>query len=375
MYKVKIAGNEQDATAAYELFYRSFGPTYYDAKEAFDFTYKYDLTLTNDNLFIIKDEKESIIAATRTLTRNLKIFDEKFDMGGIATTVVHPKYRGKGLFDAITKFILNKMIERGLCLCFVFARRSIDHIYVKHGFWGTPVERKIKILNPPHQNKNILNFRKIQVKDISFLEKTYQNVYENLPVYIDRSKQLWLTKIKHPSFNKRFHGYICTQKTTDKPIGYAIAEHGKGIVDVCSSGESPEIYESILFSKNSPVREAASTNISLPTEHPAVKAFRGCSYSIYTRHPHYGGNVLKILDPYNRETKIMKLVDSKLAARDVKISKDFINLPPHIVSRVITAALFGYEIPETRTVLEISKESRWNTLKPVDFIFSSLDDF
>lgn len=371
MHKVKIAETEAEAESAYELFYRSFGPTYYDSKEVFDLTRKYDPTLTNENLFIIK-EKNSVIAAARTVTRGLKIFGEKFDIGGIATTVVHPEHRGKGLFDATTQFILNEMINRGLSLCLVFARRAVDNIYVKHGFWGTPVERRFTILDPPDLDLG-LRFRPIQIQDIPFLEKTYRQVSESTPVFLDRSKPLWMNKMKSPPFYKRFDGYICIQKS--EKIGYVIAEREKGIIDICSCDGNPDTYKSILFSKNSPVREAALRGIGLSTEHLAIKAFRGYAYSIFTRHPNHGGNVLKILDPYDSNSKIMKLVESQLANRDIKIPDDLSDFQPHIVSRVITAALFGYEIPETRAVLKISEQSRWNTLKPVDFIFSSLDDF
>lgn len=375
MYEVKITDTEKEAESAYELFYKSFGPNYYESKAAFDSTRRYDLTLNNNNLFIIKDEKNTVIATARTVSRNLKIFGEKFEIGGIATTAVHPYYRGKGLFNTITKFILNEMIDRNLSLCLVFARRAIDHIYVPHGFWGTPVERTFILLEPPSFDANTLNFMKMQIKDIPFLEKIYRYVHSGLSVFLDRPEYLWLAKMKNPKFEKQFDGYICTKKGTGVPIGYVIAESGKGIVDICACGEETDIYKHMLFSKNSPVRDAALTGLSLSTEHPAIKAFRGHAYSIYTRHPHYGGNILKILDPSNRESKIMKLVESKLAANGIQIPIEFDNVESHIISSVITAALFGYEIPETRDILNISEQSQFNTSKPIDFIFSSLDDF
>ena len=114
MYEVKITDTEKEAESAYELFYKSFGPNYYESKATFDSTRRYDLTLNNNNLFIIKDEKNTVIATARTVNRSLKIFSEKFEIGGIATTAVHPDYRGKGLFNIITKFILNEMINRNL---------------------------------------------------------------------------------------------------------------------------------------------------------------------------------------------------------------------------------------------------------------------
>jgi len=372
MFKIKVAETESEADSAYELFYRNFGTTYYDSKKFFDSTRKYDPTMTNENLFIIK-ERKSVVVAARTVRRSIKIFDKTFDIGGIATTVVHPNYRGKGFFDIITQFVIDEMIKkRGLSFCMVFARRAIDNIYVKHGFWGTPVERRFIVLDPPNLDKK-LSFRKMQIEDIPFLEKTYKQVYGKMPVFLDRPKALWANKLKNPSLNERLNGYIFTNN--EKKIGYTITENGKGIIETCSHNENPDAYKFMLFSKNSPAREAALTGMALSTEHPAIKAFRGHAYSIFTRHPHYGGNILKILNPYNRESKIMKLVESKLAECDVKIPDDFRGIPSHIVSRVLTAALFGYEVPETREVLKISEDSKWNILKPIDFIFSTMDDF
>lgn len=374
MYKAKIAETETEVSSAYELFYRSFGPTYYEAKEAFDTTRQYDPTLKVENLFIVKDEGKSVVAALRTVLRDLIIFGEKFEIGGIATTVVHPKHRGKGLFNLLTRFALNELINRGLNLCLVFARRAIDYIYVLHGFWGTPVERRYTLLDPPTLETGFLNFRRMGIGDPPFLEKAYRQAYRYLSVFLDRPEPLWEMKLKTPSFHRQFDAYICTLKGTNEPIGYVIGQRGKGIIDICCRDQDPETYKSILFSRDSPVRDAALIGMNLSTEHPAIKAFRGYAYSVFMRHPHYGGNVLKILDPYNQESKIMHLVQSQLVSRGAKIS-NVTNSPPQIFSRVVTAALFGYEIPETRTVLEISEESQWNILKPVDFTFSPLDDF
>jgi len=375
MYKVKIAETEAEVSSAYELFYRSWGPTYYEAKEVFDITREYDPTLKVENLFIVEDEGKSVVAALRTVIRDLIIFGENFQIGGIATTVVHPEHQGKGLFDLLTRFTLGEMIKRGLSLCLVFARRAIDYIYVPHGFWGTPVERRYTLLDPLTLEASSLSFRKMGMEDTPFLERAYRQVYGRLSVFLDRPEFIWKTKMKLPFFNKQYDAFICTRKGTNEPIGYVIGQSDKGIVDICCCDDDPETYQAMLFSKDSLVRDTAHVGLNLSTEHPAIQAFRGYAYSIFTRHPHYGGNVLKILDPYNQESKMMQLVQSQLANRGVKILNNIANFPPYIVSRVITAGLFGYEIPETRTVLEISEESRWSILKPVDFIFSPLDDF
>lgn len=116
MYQVKIAKTEPEVSAAYELFYRSFGPSYYEVKEVFDISREYDPTMKAENLFIAKDEGKSVVAALRTVVRELTVFGENFQIGGIATTAVHPEHRGKGLFDLLTRFALNEMIKRGLSL-------------------------------------------------------------------------------------------------------------------------------------------------------------------------------------------------------------------------------------------------------------------
>lgn len=375
MYKAKVTETEAEVSSAYELFYRSFGPTYYEAREVFDITRENDPTFKAENLFIVEDEEKSVVAALRTVTRDLVIFGEKFQMGGLATTVVQPEHRDKGLFDLLTRFALNEITNRGLSLCMVFARRAIDYIYVPHGFWGTPVERRYTLLDAPTSEAGSLSFRNMEIEDSPFLEKAYRQVYGQLSVFLDRPESLWKTKMKLPYFHKQFDAYICTPKGANEPIGYVIEQREKGIIDICCCDDDPETYKSMLFSKDSPVRDAAYIGMNLSTEHPAIKAFRGYAYSVFTRHPHYGGHVLKILDPYHQESKIMQLAKSQLARRGVKMPDNMSNYPRDLLARVITAALFGYEIPGTRTVLEISEESQWNILKPVDFIFSPLDEF
>ncbi len=375
MYKVKIAETNVEVSAAYELFYRSFGPTYDEAKEAFDISRECDPTMKTENLFIVETKGKLVVAALRTVTRDLTLFGEKFKIGGIATTVVHSNHRGKGLFNLLTQFALNEMIRRELNLCLEFARRAIDYINIPHGFWGAPVERRYTILDPPTLEAGSLNFRKMEIEDAPFLEKAYLQVYKSLPVFLDRPESLWKTKMKLPVFSMQYDAYICYEGGSDEPIGYVIGQRESGIIDICTCDGNPKTYQSILFTEGSPVRDTACIGMSLSTEHPAIKAFQGYAYSIYTRHPHYGGHILRILNPYDQESRIMKLAKSQLANRGVKIPGNIADFPPYVVSRVITAAMFGYEIPETRTVLGISEEAPWNILKPVDFIFSPLDNF
>lgn len=372
MEEVKIAEEEKDAAAAYGLFYKCFESS--DARAMFDVTRKYDPTLTNENLFIIKD-KGDVIAAARTVVRTLRIFNEGFDIGGIATTAVHPAYRGKGLFNVLTKFVLNKMIERDLGLCLVFARRAIDNIYVKHGFWGAPVERRFSLPDPPIFGKSGLSFREAQYRDIPFLEMAYRKVYGGLPVFLDRPGQLWQIKFNTPSFMQKHKCYICTQGKGGEPVGYAVVEDGKGVVEACATTGDDSIYPRMLFSKDSTLMKGAVQNLSLPLGHPAIKSLEGHPSSVFTRHPDFGGHVLKILDPYNFDSRIMRLLEVQLSKKGAAISADYGKAQQYQFSRVVTAALFGYEIPETKSVLEIRDAARWGRSKPVDFIFSSLDEF
>ena len=137
-----LAETPEDERMAYELFYRCFGPSYFEAKQTFDITREFDTTMIRQNLFIMKNEKDEVIATARTSEETLSIHQKQFSIGGIATTAVHPKYRGKGLFTRLTDSVLEKMNHVRLDLALVFARRAIDNIYTKHGFWGTPVERR-----------------------------------------------------------------------------------------------------------------------------------------------------------------------------------------------------------------------------------------
>lgn len=315
MYKVEIAETKNEIDLAYELFYKSFGPNYHECKEFFDSTRE------DAPVFIIKDGN-SIIASLRTVNRSLNLFGERFDIGGIATTVVHPNYRGLGLFNELTSSALNNMENRSLSMCLVFARKAIDNIYVKHGFWGVPVERMIKILNPI-QIDNCLNFRTIQSEDIPFIEKIHNEVYKQQSVFLDRPLSSLENKIK------QYKGYIFNN------MGYVIIKD-ELIIEIGS--HDIDTYNVILFSRNSPAKDKGF-RISL--EHPIMKTIYRYSYSIYTRHPNNGGHMLKILN----EPKIMKIINSKGINIKMGISE-------------ITSSLFGYD-----------------TLKPIDFVFSPIDEF
>lgn len=371
MVNVEIANNEADAQFAYKLFYRCFDSP--NAKISFDLTRQYDPTLKNENLFIIKDERQNVIAALRTVVRTMRILGEEFKVGGIATTAVHPDYRKRGFFDVLTKYALEKMKERNLDLCLVFARRAIDNIYIKYGFWGLPVERRITLLNPPIINESKMEFRNVQATDIGFLEKIYNKSYGILPVSLNRPGQLWLAKIKNPDFEKNYKCVIFTKK--NEPVGYVVAENEKGIIEVGSMEEKQDIYREMLFSKVSPVKEYAVKCLALPFEHPAIKSVSGYGYSIFTRHPDFGGHVIRILNPYNTNSKIMKLVNRELIKRGAALPDEPNGYASYIYSRVLISALLGYEIVETRTVLKIIDKDRWNSLKPIDVILSSLDAF
>jgi len=371
MYDVSIAKEEKEVHEAYELFYRSFGKTYYDAKDAFDLSKSIDPTLKTKNVFVMKNEYGTVIGAARTVERDINISGESFHIGGIATTALHPKYRGEGLFTKLTDFVLDNMAKRKLSLCLVFARRNIDNIYVKHGFWGTPVERNYVLLNPPEIITKNYWFRRATESDIPLLEKMYRKVYGNLPVYLERPEYLWRIKLQEGK-GTRFYGYVLfdLNSSSESPIGYLFTEHNK-IIELAADSTDPSIYKTMLFSNISPVSEFAKQGFSVPLTHPAITEMQGEPYSIYTRHPTNGGNILRILDKDPKIKSMLRKSLQKWGFSEGEI-RSVIGEPDHVQMK--TAALFGYETKDTKKVFGIPEESRLNK-KPMDFILSGLDDF
>lgn len=374
-YNISVAETEDDESGAYELFYRSFGPTYYESREKFDISRRYDRTLKPQNLYIARNADNKVIAALRSVERELNIFNRKFTIGGIATTAVHPDYRGLGLFDDLTTFALNDMMGKRLAMCLVFARRAIDNIYIKHGFWGTPVEKKFTLISPPWLKNEKYDYIPIDEENMGIPAKLYREVYSDVPVFLSRSDDLWLSKVFNPSFGQNIRGYLCYDRAEGDYGGYVIAESGTGIIEVCASKESEGIYNELLFSGNSPFYNEVARGLCLPDNHPAMIEFAGEAHSVYRRHPHNGGNVMRILNHSEEDSEIMSLLAGELSRRGVEMPELTDKCPDNIYLRIITAALFGYEVPETRDVLNIEKQSEWNLVKPLDFIFTPMDDF
>ncbi|MBI5134697.1 GNAT family N-acetyltransferase [Candidatus Uhrbacteria bacterium] len=373
---VRVVRSKKDEQEAYELLYKAYGPSYFHAKEVFDVTRIYDSTLNKKNLFILK-EGDSLVGAVRTVTRRLMVFGQEFSVGGIAAIVVEPRYRrGGAVFHSMTQSVLSEMSNRGLDFCLIFARRAVDHFFVRHGFWGTPVEKNIRLLNPPHPQATSIQFRCIKDSDVPFLERMHRSINQYFSVFLERPKELWMSKIKNSSFTARFDAYLCIDTFTSLPVGYVVAEPAGTIIEAALLPDYKLWYPSVFFSQSSPVFEAALRGLSLPQEHPALRMLRGHAYSSFTRHPHYGGNLLKILNPTDHDSPLMECVRRQLAQRGVIINERLLRgVTPQSVSRVLTAALFGYEVQETRMVLEIPEDSPWERMIPVDVLFSALDDF
>jgi len=184
--------------------------------------------------------------------------------------------------------------KRGFKYALLFARRAVDHLYVKHGFYGVAAYNEIEVRIESAGKTNLpIEFRPLDEAYAKFYQKVYDDCYDSCNGFMHRDLYYWkyvLEKLKS-SIEVEARAIFFNEK----PAGYVIYTNNK-ILEIAFEEFVPftELvralhHQLISRGKNKTLVFEASFN------HALHRHIIMMDYKITFRECHFGGHMMKKL--------------------------------------------------------------------------------
>ena len=271
--------------------------------------------MLKENVVIIRDNKNKLIATCLIYPRTLFLNKRNIKTCFLSYICVREGHRRKNLGSILMNTANNIIINRGLILSFVIARKSVDYFYNHFGFVGISNYSEITISeNSKLKKKKIdkINFRDVKNKDIHFLNKNYLKEYKKLPGSFERNPNHWgfiLKKFKHQNIKIKiveikgvFEGYIIY----NQDHVYEVCLLSNNYLNLIKIIFDQNCYEKLIF--------------HIPKDHGLVREISMLDFTISERQCLYGGHMAKI---NNEKNLSLKINEENLSSKDNKVKKNY----------------------------------------------------
>lgn len=318
---VRIGDNNQLPDEIIDFLARIYGPNYYDAKRIQGLIIRSEPSTSPQNFVLARSIHNELIGIIRIVDRKIHLGSAILKCGGISSVSVHPDWRGQGIVREMMNVAHEAMVQRGMDISFLYARRVLDGYYTQFGYYGINRYLDLEIISAiaGEEKLNIAPFRQENMGTISV---KYNDAYSGLPGSIVRDEKMWvflISRIKETGGSIRL--LECCVGESGEMIGYLIISNDKLIEISVPSVFFP--YLPIL------IKKLGLKYISIHPCHPFFKYVRTNFSTIqHERFSLDGGYMGKILDYFSLFSKICPDIR-------MRVSK---------IMDADTVKLFGYEL-------------------------------
>lgn len=233
--------------------------------------------------------KNKIIAALRICPIEMVFRGKKYNVAGLSSICVDPKFQGQGFGRELMKKCINYLDTQNYDLSFLIARKAVDNFYTKFGFIGASSYQSLNVkLNRKYllTNKQI-SFGKFDEKNIKLYSQFLKYSYNDCFGTCLRSDNTWgfvIKKIQHMGlhFNEIYY--------KDNIFGYVIFDDEKIIELSFDNHVNANLLRQSLipiFFKNK------NLELSLPHSHKITNCFDHDDVEYYSRKCLYGGHMIR----------------------------------------------------------------------------------
>lgn len=276
-----------------------------------------DPAYASENVIVARKGAGEIAGVVRIVPRTLRRAEQEYNLAGISSVCVGEKYRGAGLSDRMLKCALDIARERGHELSFLFARKAVDHYYLRYGFHGIASYSCLRV-EVPHEraSRTRISLGRANWSDPAIYALAYEQSYDRCFGQFERSPAYWNYLREKIS---RMQGIQMLE------IGCAGQVRGYALI-----GE--KVVHEIALDKDCDVEIALSTisalgtlfgatpltqdrvEIEISRQHRLSALLRNIDTTSLMRECQYGGHMGKILAPRQMLDKLACRVGTRLAS-------------------------------------------------------------
>jgi ribosomal protein S18 acetylase RimI-like enzyme len=354
MRRVEIRGarDDHEIDLAYDLAARTFGPSYFETKDA-----KVRLRalepIANPSDAVIALHAGEVIGFVRIVDRLARLGDRALPVGGITSVSVHPDYRGHGLGRDVMEAAVGRSRERGDALSIAYARRAVDGFYWRLGYLGIGCHPDLSVQTRSVERDAAVSARAGHDGRFADLyRRAYADSYGDLPMSFERGDTWWRTlpeRLAHLG-SAAGHG-LFTVFSSEAAVGYFVAHNGRIIEAASAPGARASVMRAMLtHGAGSDVR------IGVPAAHWAIAMARPLNHTLSVRHAWDGGHVVRVVD---NGAFCDALVSAGADDRSVDDLRG-VDVSDHTAARGVLERVAGIDLPGSTPLLRTLPS--WSTL-------------
>jgi ribosomal protein S18 acetylase RimI-like enzyme len=293
---VRVAQSLAEVDAAYELAAQTFGPNYFEAREALIGVREMEpLKSLEDAVLVVNGE--SVVGFVRILDRKFHSPAGLVQGGGITSVCIHPDLRGEGWGVRVMEAALERSQQRGDVFSILFARRAVDGWYPKLGYVGMGCHVAMSLDQGTHPDSLPIYSGATRVGvERSYLgayADAYSDDYRDLFLSFHRDGEWWESleaRLAPGSGSGQFVNLIVGETL----IGYFIIRDASVIELSASAGHRAECAAGILRFYDT--QYGTPPVLRLPSRHWIMRLFSGTNHTLSIRYSWDGGHMVRILN-------------------------------------------------------------------------------
>jgi predicted N-acetyltransferase YhbS len=345
--EIRGARAECDVDAAYDLAARTFGPNYFEAKDA-KVRVRALEPLSNPADAVIAVHDGDVIGFVRIVDRSVWLGGQELPVGGITSVAVRPDFRGQGLGRRIMEFALERSRERGDILSIAFARRAVDGFYWRIGYVGLGCHPDVTVQAGLVKRDKEIETRAGFDKTLGSLYRSaYADSYAALPMSFSRSDQWWSRFPDRLAVLNSGEGQgLHTVFAADQPVGYFVAHSGR-IIEIAASAAATVPVMNAVVSHGG----AKDVSLAVPLGHWSIAACRPRNHTLRVRHAWDGGHVVRVLD----NSVFCDALASAIAEPARVAAVRQLDVADHAAARRVLMCLAGIDAPDAAPEGDMSR--------------------
>lgn len=290
--ELRGARDASEVEQAYELAARTFGPSYFEARESKTHLRALEpMASTLDAVVAIHHGE--VVGFVRIVDRAVWLGGRTLAVGGITSVAVRPDFRGKGIGRDIMEAALMRSRERGDALSIAFARRAVDRFYWRLGYIGLGSHVHMTVSPGPATEGRRCDVRSgLDQAPTELYRDAYAASYEGLPLSFNRSAQWWTTFAERMKLINPQEGHgLNTVFVGGAAVGYYAAYQGRVIEAAGIADSTGHVLDAVMAHGDAPEQALA-----LPVAHWCMAACRHFNHELRVRQAWDGGHVVRVLD-------------------------------------------------------------------------------
>jgi predicted N-acetyltransferase YhbS len=300
---------ESEVDEVFELYARSFPPSYDEASAHLNFVREFEPPVPLENYLLVRGSEGELAGAVRVVERTMSLDGHPLRVAGLSYYAVAPAFQNTECGVRIVKALFQHVGRRGYDLILGIARKVMDGYWSRFGFFGLSGFYSISV--DCHELTRLTRagaaeLRRGEGRDLETIKALYGESYGMVSGAMVRDDALWgwwLAKI-----DRRTDLELYLVECAAVRCGYLVLRADTIVEIAAKASQLPAV-----LSAASRLCGDRMLTFSLSPTHPVWRFLRSVNYTASTRRVWNGGHVARVTDWRNLLSRVSSVIERRAA--------------------------------------------------------------